>query len=234
VKIQAVFFDVDFTLIYPGPTFRGEGYRRFAARYGMDVDVDAFDGAVASAAPILDRPASAAYDVEIFVCYTRHILEQMGARGARLDACAREIYDEWAACQHFFLYDDVTAVLRELAARGLKLGLISNSHRCLASFQQHFELNGLIAGAVSSAEHGYMKPHSSIFGAALKLVGAAAEESVMVGDSFSHDIEGARRVGMRGVLVQRADEPLPGACDVPVIRDLTELPGLLFSQRRVS
>ena len=31
-------FDVDFTLIYPGPTFRGEGYQAFCARYGMDVD----------------------------------------------------------------------------------------------------------------------------------------------------------------------------------------------------
>ena len=29
--------------------------------------------------------------------------------------------------------------------RGIKVGLISNSHRCLASFQQHFELHGLIA-----------------------------------------------------------------------------------------
>ena len=36
--LQAVFFDVDFTLIYPGPTFRGEGYQAFCARYGMDVD----------------------------------------------------------------------------------------------------------------------------------------------------------------------------------------------------
>ena len=57
---------------------------------------------------------------------------------------------------------------RELAGRGLKLGLISNSHRCLTSFQEHFELKGLIAAAVSSSEHGYMKPHPSIFEAALE------------------------------------------------------------------
>jgi hypothetical protein len=31
--ITAVFFDVDFTLIYPGPTFQGEGYARFCARH---------------------------------------------------------------------------------------------------------------------------------------------------------------------------------------------------------
>ena len=142
----------------------------------------------------------------------------MGGTGAQLDACANEIYAEWAACQHFILYDDVTPVLKELAARGIKVGLISNSHRCLASFQQHFELHGLIAAALSSSEHGYLKPHPSIFESALELLGVSAAESVMVGDSLAHDIEGARRVGMRGILVQRSpDRSGTTPPDVPVI-----------------
>ena len=33
--VSAVFFDVDFTLIYPGPTFQGEGYQRFCAAHGI-------------------------------------------------------------------------------------------------------------------------------------------------------------------------------------------------------
>ena len=32
IQTRAVFFDVDFTLIYPGPVFQGEGYRAFCAR----------------------------------------------------------------------------------------------------------------------------------------------------------------------------------------------------------
>jgi hypothetical protein len=32
---RAVFFDVDFTLIYPGPTFLGEGYQQFCERHGL-------------------------------------------------------------------------------------------------------------------------------------------------------------------------------------------------------
>src|SRR5438094_937478 len=52
--IRAVFFDVDFTLICPGPMFGGEGYRAFCARYGMDVDAARFAAAVAGAAPRLD------------------------------------------------------------------------------------------------------------------------------------------------------------------------------------
>ena len=146
--------------------------------------------------------------------------------GNHCDECATEIYNEWAACQHFLLYDDVAPVLQELAGRGLKIGLISNSHRCLASFQEHFQLRGLITAAVSSSEHGYMKPHPSIFEAALTLAGVDARESLMVGDSVAHDIDGARRVGMRGVLVHRSDDPAP-VTGVPVIRSMAELPALI-------
>ena len=226
--VKAVFFDVDFTLIYPGPTFQGVGYAQFCDRYGIQVDPSRFGNAVLAASSILNEEQEHIYDADIFVRYTRRIIEGMGGSGQRLDDCAREIYSEWAACQHFFLYDDVTPALRALAARQLKVGLISNSHRCLASFQQHFELHGLIAAAISSSEHGYLKPHPSIFEAALKLVGISAREAVMVGDSLAHDIEGARRAGMRGILVQRSPGASPADVpDVPVISDLSELTKLL-------
>jgi putative hydrolase of the HAD superfamily len=235
VTPRAVFFDVDFTLIFPGPTFRGEGYRDFCARYGMDADPAKFDAAVVSAAPLLDAADGDLheYDAEIFVAYTRHIIEQMGGAGPRLDACAREIFAEWAACRHFELYDDVPAVLRALSEAGLRLGLISNSHRCLASFQSHFELEGLIAAAVSSSDHGFMKPHPSIFTAALQLAGVRPDEAVMVGDSIRQDVEGALRSGMRAVLLHRGSAPHAevaalAARGVPVIDSLRELPRLII------
>jgi putative hydrolase of the HAD superfamily len=228
-KPRAVFFDVDFTLIYPGPMFRGEGYRAFAERYGMEIDPSKFAQAVAGAAPLLDGPEERPYADEIFIVYTRRIIEGMGGVGPNLDACAIEIYREWAACHHFELYDDVPEVLREIAAAGFRIGLISNSHRCLASFQAHFELQGLISATVSSSEHGFMKPHPSIFSAALTLIDVRPDEAVMVGDSFKHDVEGAIRAGMRGVLLHRGDTPTaPGRAEVPVIRSLRELPNLLI------
>jgi putative hydrolase of the HAD superfamily len=232
--VKAVFFDVDFTLIHPGPTFRGEGYRDFCARYGMNVDASKFGDAVAAAASLLEAPEDAPYTAEIFVAYTRRIIEGMGGRGTQLDACAREMYAEWAACQHFELYDDVPGVLRTLAAAGVRIGLISNSHRCLASFQSHFELEGLITAALSSSEHGFLKPHPSIFTAALQLVGVEPANAVMVGDSLKHDVEGAMRAGMRGVLLHRgADEHACArelaARGVRVIRSLWELPELVVA-----
>jgi putative hydrolase of the HAD superfamily len=233
---RAVFFDVDFTLIYPGPVFQGEGYREFCAKHGIDnCDASAFSAAVASASGLLHESEDYAYDAGFFIRYIRHIIEQMGGSGPAIDACAAEIYSEWAACRHFELYDDVLPVLRTLRDRGILLGLISNTHRSLESFQSHFELDALISAAVSSSEHGYNKPHPSIFRTALRLLDVAPEEAVMVGDSYSHDIEGARTIGMRGVLLRRAARGPLGPDDldatrteaVPVISTLSDLPALL-------
>jgi HAD superfamily hydrolase (TIGR01662 family) len=235
-RVGAVLFDVDFTLIRPGPMFQGEGYYAFCARYLIDVDPAAFDSAVASASSILDDSAGSAYDAELFVAYTRHIIEQMGGNtggtpGA-VDACAREIYAEWAANQHFELYDDVPAVLQRLNGAGIRVGLISNSHRCLDSFQSHFELRDFIAASVSSADHGYMKPHPSIFRAVLEDLRVSPAEAVMVGDSLRHDVEGALNVGMRAVWLRRGTNVARTFATVldttvPVIGSLRELPATL-------
>ena len=78
-----------------------------------------------------------------------------------------------------------------------------------------------------------MKPHPSIFRAALQLLDVTPAEAVMVGDSFKHDVEGALNVGMRAVLLNRGDAAAPkvdalrrgsGQGDVvPVIGSLREL-----------
>ena len=122
-SVKAVFFDVDFTLIYPGPTFQGVGYEQFCARYGIGVDIDRFADAVRAASSVLEQEHDQLYDPAIFVRYTRTIIEGMGGRGDRLDSCAEEIYAEWAACRHFELYDDVAPTLKELSSRGIRMGL---------------------------------------------------------------------------------------------------------------
>lgn len=66
-SMRAVFFDVDFTLIYPGPAFQGEGYRAFCMRHRMDVEPSRFPAAVISASHILDREQDAVYKPQIFV-----------------------------------------------------------------------------------------------------------------------------------------------------------------------
>ena len=131
------------------------------------------------------------------------------------------------AVNHVSLYDDVVETLHALRDRRIRMGLISNSQRCLRSFQSHFELDGLLAVTVSSTDHQCMKPHPDLFRAALGLMKVSADEAMMVGDSIRHDVVGAQSVGIRPVLLARGGQlPDPGP-DVAVIRTLRELPALL-------
>ncbi len=226
--IKAVFFDVDFTLIYPGPTFQAEGYRRACAARGIIVDPAKFDEATAASSFILDEVEEQIYNHDLFIHYTASIIEHMGGRGEDVIHVAREIYDQWSVNHHFELYDDVPAVLTELQQRGYIVGAISNSHRSLEAFCEHFSLRDLITVSVSGAEHGYMKPHRSIFDAALERAGVTPTEAMMVGDSFKHDIEGALSAGWRAVLLRRSGEvPYQLPPNLPVITTLAELTGIL-------
>ena len=226
--IKAVFFDVDFTLIYPGPTFQAEGYRRACAAHGIIVDPAKFDQATAASSFILDEVEEQIYSHDLFVHYTASIIENMGGRGANVVDVAREIYEQWSVNHHFELYDDVAPVLEELRKRGMIVGAISNSHRSLDAFCEHFSLRDIISVSVSGAEHGYMKPHRSIFDTALERAKVRADQSMMVGDSFKHDIEGAMNAGWRAVLLKRSGEvPYQLPESLPVIRTLAELTALL-------
>lgn len=224
-SIRAVFFDVDFTLIFPGPTFQADGYRRACALHGIEVDPLKFDDATAASSFILDEVEEQIYNHDLFVHYTASIIEHMGGRGPKVIEVAREIYDQWSVNHHFEMYDDVAPVMEELQRRDLIVGVISNSHRSLDAFREHFSLANVITVSVSSAIHGYMKPHRSIFDAALELAKVSAAESMMVGDSLKHDIEGAVSAGWQAVLLRRSGE-LPPALP-PAVHVIRTLPDLL-------
>jgi len=226
MNTRAVFFDVDFTLIHPGRTFQGPGYADFCARRGVTVDPDRFMDAVRAASSTLHAEGSA-YDPRVFIDYTRRIIEAMGGTGPGVIEAAKDLYDAWPACEHFVLYEEVPGVLRELREGGFTIGLITNTQRSLADFERHFQLDGLFSFAISSFDHGYMKPHPSIFAEALRRAKAAPQEAVMVGDSVPHDIAGALGIGMRGVLVARSGLSTGAPADVPIIQTLRELPPLL-------
>ena len=223
---KAVFFDVDFTLIHPGPAFQGHGYAEACARHGVAIDAARFDEAVALASARLDAQGGV-YDPAIFVGYTLRIIEGMGGTGPGAAAAAQDLYEAWSSCHHFTLYEEVPDVLRGLRQDGYTIGLISNTQRSLTVFEEHFELHGLFDVSISSAEHGYMKPHRSIFEEGLRQAGVSAPEAVMVGDSVPHDIAGALALGMRGVLVARSGLSTGAPSHVPVIHSLRELPALL-------
>jgi putative hydrolase of the HAD superfamily len=109
--------------------------------------------------------------------------------------------------------------------------VISNSHRSLEAFTAHFELDRYVRTHVSAHPNRYMKPHPSIFQAALAASGVGANEALMVGDSLKADVEGALGAGLRAVWLRRAGEDSSARpADVPIIRRLHELPPLIWPE----
>ena len=198
---RAVLFDVDFTLFRPGPELGPEGYRRIGERYGLTLDPGRYTDARMAAIQVLQHDRRLVHDDEVWIAFTEQIVRGMGgdADGAR--SCATDMVREWERHENFTLYEDALPALDELRRHGLLLGLVTNGQRDLEEFVEH---HGLVVDAmVGSRLHGKIKPHPSIFGAALEALGVTAEETAMVGDSVEDDIEGARALGMRAILVDR-------------------------------
>ena len=75
-------------------------------------------------------------------------------------------------------------------------------------------LDPLVDFMVTSEETGLAKPDPGIFHAALERNGSRAEESVMVGDSWEIDVEGALAAGIRPVWFNFDGSTSPEARDV--------------------
>ena len=198
--IEAVVFDVDFTLAKPGPDLGPDGYRRLGRRFGLDLDPSRYDDARRAAIATLKRHPELDHDEEIWVLFTERIIQGMGGAGDTY-ACAVEMTRAWEHADHFELFDDALPVLDALRAHGLKLGLLSNTSRDLDVFVAHHGID--VDAILTSRVHGKSKPHETIFRAVLSRLGVEPAAAVMVGDSPEDDIAGARAVGMRAWLVDR-------------------------------
>ena len=200
--LRAVVFDVDYTIAKPGPDLGPDGYRRLGARHGLALDPSRYDDARRAALTTLERHPELDHDEEIWVLFTQRIIEGMGGVGDTY-AAAHEMERAWVHAHHFELYDDAVPAIDTLRGRGLRVGLLSNTARDLDEFVAHHGLE--VDAVLTSLVHGKTKPHDSIFMRMLELLDVAPGEAVMVGDTLVDDVEGARAVGMRAVLVDRED-----------------------------
>jgi putative hydrolase of the HAD superfamily len=123
---------------------------------------------------------------------------------------------------------DAVPLLEALRARGIRVGVLSNTLWPRAHHEAVFERDGLlhlIDGAVYSSELPVGKPHLDAFHAALTAVGAHdPAHAVFVGDRAWDDVHGAQQAGMRAILVPHstipADQlgPVQGSPDATVRR----------------
>lgn len=225
--LEAVFFDVGNTLLYPYPSV-SEVVRQVLEDEGHVHDLTAIDAYM----PLVDdyyedryreddtfwtdEDETSAVWVGMYSLLCRKL-------GIELDAerIARRVYDEFGHPDRWRAYDDVVPAFERLHARGLRIGLISNWDRRLAKLFDGLGLSRSIDTIVSSAEVGLHKPDPRIFELALERLRVPAARAVHVGDHYYADIVGAGAVGMTPVLIDRHGGLDRG--DAPCIRSLDEL-----------
>ena len=105
---------------------------------------------------------------------------------------------------HTFAQHDAGDVLRQLRAKGLRLGLLSNTHWPPEWHERILQRDGLlelIDERVYTSELAHTKPHREAFQAIITRLAVEPQHAVMVGDRPIDDIAGARAIGMRAVLL---------------------------------
>ncbi len=91
----------------------------------------------------------------------------------------------------------VVALAGELAAAGVRIGVISNSEGTIARLVAEV---GIACGEViDSGVVGIAKPDPAIFRLALDRLGGSPDDATHVGDAWAADVEGALAAGWRAV-----------------------------------
>lgn len=124
------------------------------------------------------------------------------------------------------LFPYTREILQYLTGRGYRLHLITNGfEKTQHSKLQSAEIGEYFGAVITSEGSGSLKPHREIFDYALRITGAAATESVMLGDSIEVDIQGAINAGIDQVYINHLGTP-PAVRPTYMVYSLKELEGI--------
>lgn len=227
MSVEAVFLDFGGTLAYTDPT-PTEIRLELLGGLGLRVERAALERAHGEATEALGPRI---YDYhgrnnEFWLLFDGFILDRLripDPDGAVAEAIGRGFrHRRW-----FHAFPESHEVLESLRRKGYYLGIISNNVDEITHQMEALGLAKFFDTVTYSQEVGVDKPGEAIFRAALTRTRVTPEVSVHVGDTYEHDVAGARSVGITPILLDRGDRH-PEA-DSLRIRDLRELEGLLES-----
>ncbi len=206
-RLRAVFFDLGGTLFSNRdiPRVNAPALAEAARRLGVEKGF----GEVGLAFLQASRQVNEVYMRRSYYLHRDHFHDTYRAFAAMLDRVASDEFVEWfyeaqrkAMTQELVLRDDCIETLDALRERGLVLSIVSNiDDDYLDGMLRNLELKPLFDHWVSSEAAQSCKPDARIFELALERAGCSAGETIFVGDSRVHDIQGAAAVGMPTVLL---------------------------------
>ena len=200
-QVKAVLFDLGGTLVYT--TEIPEVYRRMLEAYGIKRSIEEISRAHREAEKHFDIQRLATLLEEYWVIWNLDILERLGIRENKR-FLAEIIADRWWNYSDVKLYPDVEETLRQLKSMGLKIGIVTNGLESdCREVLRKVGLHNFFDVTVGIDAVGKMKPHGEIFLHALNKLEVSPNETLFVGDRLEEDYEGARRAGLRPLLIDR-------------------------------
>lgn len=211
MTIKAVLFDLDDTLYGDFTTCDQNGLAaagRYAEKaFGLDAETakNAMEnGRLQLRRTLPDEPES--HDRTLFA---KLGLEALGLNPIAHAEAMHEAY--WAAVLSTMVRrEGVMELLTKLKNSGITVGICTNM---MADIQMrklcYLKLEDICGRLFSSEEAGRDKPHAPIFHLALDRLEVEAQHTLMVGDNFVHDVEGAHAVGIHGLWLNIGQNPLP-------------------------
>lgn len=223
-QLDAVLFDLDDTLLMSGSHF----VRRIVPT---------------TLARLFEGPRSLLAYLEILItfrrvreafrkhpCVPRLHTTQMEATADRVGVGLRAVQQvilpliyqaDYSGC-HRYVEHDLEESLRALMASGLRLGVLSDypvRAKLAGMRMDHLDWKVLLSAEDVDA----LKPQPALFLAALDRLGIVPERALYVGDRLDTDVYGARAVGLKTCLLQRAwREGGRGDWTVSSVRELTD------------
>jgi putative hydrolase of the HAD superfamily len=229
--LEAVFFDVGNTLLFPHPSV-AEVCREILAEAGHTHDLSAIEPLM----PLVDAYYEDRYRADdtfwtseeetstVWVGMYSLLCERLGIT-ENAGTIARRVYDAFGSPERWRAYEDVATAFVRLRSHGLKLGIVSNWDSRLPVLLGGLGLTPLLDTVVSSAEVGLHKPDPRIFELACRRLGVAPAAAAHVGDHYYADVLGAQVAGLVPVLIDRKGVCLPEGLEA--IRTLDELDAAL-------
>lgn len=123
-------------------------------------------------------------------------------------------------CQRYWMYAPLYDDVKEFFAKcPYPIYIISNNGEKYIA--EAMRVNGISATGIVTADavRAY-KPHPTLFRKALEVSGCTADEVVHIGDSVTSDVNGAKAVGIKPILLDRDGKY--GAMGVPTANGLLE------------
>jgi putative hydrolase of the HAD superfamily len=202
-RVRWITFDAGGTLLYPFPSV-GHVYAEVMARHGLHLDSGDLDQGFRRAwKQAHATPRVGVSEESEKQWWRKMVIETL--RGLEepkdFDRLFEDLWGAFACPTRWKMFPGTEETLDALQKQGYRLALLSNWDRRLRLLIEGMKIGSFFEEVFISSEVGFEKPDPRMFHHVQMRLNSTPDEFLHVGDSVYHDIEGAKGVGWKSVLI---------------------------------